>query len=161
MVLNIIIAVLNALFILMSLTVEQEYCKAPLDATSTTPLVTNTVYFSENYNPYFHDRPEWLVKATCIHGYSFWILYSLIFYMALIDGWARPSLLSRVIIPIGIGMKINAVLFYHYMEFTSDLPPPNLIAYFGAEGGYLMSVGLVIYKLASAAKDDAKREKLD
>mmetsp|Transcript_1727 Transcript_1727/g.3643 ORF Transcript_1727/g.3643 Transcript_1727/m.3643 type:complete len:180 (-) Transcript_1727:145-684(-) len=158
---NIIIAVLQVLFVSMSFTVEQEYCQGPLDPTSTTLFVKDTVDFSIAYNPLFHERPRWLVEATCIHAYGFWILYSTIFYLAITDGWSRPSLLTRVLVPIGIGAKLNAVVFYHYMEFTSHTPPTHLVPYFSAEGGYLVSLGLVIYKLASAASSDSKRRKLD
>ena len=29
-----------------------------------------------------------------------------------------------------MGAKLNAILFYHVMEFTSTMPPPNIAAYF-------------------------------
>jgi hypothetical protein len=161
MVLNIVIAALQVIFVLSNLTVEQEYCQAPLDPTSRTLFVADTVDFSINYNPLFHERPEWLVKATCIHGYVFWALYSLIFYLAVTDGWARSKLLCNVVLPIFLGAKVYAIIFYHYMEFTSHAPPPNLLPYFGAEGGYIVSIGLVIYKLAMVASEETKTEKQD
>lgn len=126
----------------------------PLDPSSTTLLVKDTIDFSVKYNPLFHERPEWLVKATCIHGYTFWLLYLGIFFVAYGDAWGKPYLLTRVLIPMGIGAKLNAVFFYHFMEFTSDNPPPHLAPYFGAEGGYIVSIVLVIYQLASAAKKE-------
>jgi hypothetical protein len=161
MVLNAVIAALQAMFVFTSFTIEREYCHAPLDPTSSTPFVKETVDFGIEYNPLFHERPEWLVKATCIHAYGFWILYSMIFYLAVTDGWARSKLLSRVVLPVLLGAKVNAIVFYHFMEFTSHAPPPNLLAYFGAEGSYLVSIGLVLYKLASAASNEAKKGKQD
>jgi len=156
--LNVVIAAFQVMFIFSCFTIEREYCSAPLDPTSNTPLVARTVDFSINYNPLFHERPEWIVNATCIHSYMFWILYSLVFYMAVTDGWARSKLLGRVILPVLLGSKIYAILFYHYMEFTSHSPPPNLLAYFGAEGGYLVSIGLVLYKLVSAVTSNEARD---
>ena len=146
---------------LMSNTVELEYCAGPLEPTSATLFVKESVDFTINYNQLFHERPERLVKATCIHAYSFWVLYSVIFYLAVTYGWAKPSLLTRVLVPLGIGAKLNAIFFYYYMEFTSDMPPTHLVPYFSAEGGYLVSITLVIYKLLSGASSDAKRTKVD
>lgn len=162
MVLNAVIAALQAIFVVTSFTIEREYCHAPLDPTSSTPFVKETVDFAIEYNPLFHERPEWLVKATCIHAYGFWILYSIIFYLAVTDGWARCSkLLSRVVLPVFLGAKVNAIFFYHFMEFTSHAPPPNVLAYFGAEGSYLVSIGLVLYKLVSVASNEAIKGKQD
>jgi hypothetical protein len=190
--LNIIIASLQVLFIFTSFTVEKEYCLRPLDSTANTNtdsnsssdsdsnsstisstisnfLIQQTYDFSIKYNPLFHNRPEWLVSATCIHAKYFWILYSLIFYIAVTNGWNNNNnkkannkynkynsiLLRQIILPTLLGCKINAILFYHYMEFTSDTPPPNLFAYFSAEGSYLISIGLVYYKLFNSSATSA------
>ena len=154
--LNTIIASLQVLFIFSALTIEKEYCLGPLDPTSNGLLVKQTYDFSIKYNPLFHNRPEWIVSATCIHANYFWIVYSLIFFIAITDGWNKTdnkmyTLLRQVIVPTLLGCKLNAILFYHYMEFTSDTPPPNLIAYFSAEGSYLISIGLVYYQLFTSA----------
>mmetsp|Transcript_29 Transcript_29/g.76 ORF Transcript_29/g.76 Transcript_29/m.76 type:complete len:167 (-) Transcript_29:492-992(-) len=151
---NAVIAVLQVLFVFMSFTVELEYCHAPLDPTSTTPLVRQSIEYAIEYNPLFHARPEWMVKATCIHAYWFWMVYSLIFFLAVTDGWARWHLVRQVLLPVLLGCKINAILFCHYMEFTSDLPPPSIAAYFGAECYYLLSIGLVFYKLVATASSE-------
>jgi hypothetical protein len=161
MVLNAVIAALQVIFVFTSFTIEREYCHAPLDPTSSTPFVKETIDFGIEYNPLFHERPEWLVKATCIHAYGFWIMYSMVFYLAVTDRWARSKLLSLVFLPVFLGAKVNAVFFYHYMEFTSHAPPPNLLAYFCAEGSYLVSIGLILYKLVSVASNEAKSGKQD
>jgi len=163
MVLNLVIAALQVCFIVMNFTVEREYCHGPLDPTSTTPFVKDAYDFGIAYNPLFHEQPEWLVKATCVHAYGFWILYSLIFYLSVTDGWARSGskVLTRVILPVFLGAKVYAILFYHFMEFTSHAPPPKLLPYFAAEGGYLVSIGLVFYKLVSVASDTPKNAKQD
>ena len=161
MFLNLVIAALQVIFILMNFTVEREYCDGPLDPNSSTLFVKDAYDFGVAYNPMFHDRPDWLVKATCVHAYGFWILYSIIFYLAVTDGWARSKFLSQVVVPVFLGAKVYAILFYHFMEFTSDTPPPKLVPYFGAEGGYLVSMGLVFYKLVSLAMDNGKRSKED
>jgi len=162
MVLNYVIAILQVLFLVMSATVEVEYCAGPLDPESTTLFVKDTVDFGLAYNPLFHARPEWLVKATCGHAYIMWIFYSTVFYVAITDGWTRSKLLTRVVLPIFLGAKVYAIFFYHYMEFTSETPPTNVVVYFAAEGAYLVSMALVLYKLISAATaSDAKDGKQD
>lgn len=146
--LNVVIVILQVQFLFMSATVERAYCQGPLDNndTSTNPLVQTTIAFCEQYNPLFLARPEWVVQATCIHYRFFWILYTTILITAGGNLWQYSRTLQNVIL-LGVGAKLNAVLFYHYMEFTSDQPPPNLWAYFGAEGSYLVSIVLVLYKI--------------
>ena len=51
------------------------------------------------------------------------------------------------------------VAFYHFMEFTSSTPPPNLLPYFAAEGPYAVSVQMVLLKVAYSAPP-ADRPKL-
>ena len=52
----------------------------------------------------------------------------------------------------------------HVMEFTSATPPPELLPYFGVEGPYLVSIALVVWRLATAttpsgpAKSVAKKK---
>ena len=60
--------------------------------------------------------------ATCISAYGFMPFYLLILVTALCDLWKRTS----VPILLFVGAKLNALLFYHIMEFTSATPPPNL-----------------------------------
>ena len=119
-----------------------------------------TVEFCNEHNRLFAMRHEWMVKSTCISSYIFSIGYTLILLMAITNKWrpfAVPTLLfmGKFIILhcfclkyymilqqflghmpyiIYLGGKINNVLFYHYMEFTSDFPPTNLIPYFSVEG---------------------------
>ena len=161
MLVNLVIAALQVVFVLMNFTVEKEYCRAPLDPNSTVLFVKDAYDFGVAFNPLFHERPEWLAKATCVHAYGFWMLYSLIFYLAVTDGWARSKILSQVVLPVFLGAKVYAIMFYHFMVFTSDNPPSKLLPYFGGEGGYLVSIVLVFYKLISVALDKAKYSKID
>jgi hypothetical protein len=46
-----------------------------------------------------------------------------------------------------IGAKMNAIFFYHYMEFSSVVPPENLVAYFAVEGPYILSMLMVVLKV--------------
>ena len=147
MLLNILVALLQLNFLFLSYTVERAYCAGPLRKDDPTPLIATTIEFCEHYNPYFEAREEWLVKATCIHAQYFWVLYTTIFFTSVFNAWGN-RLLQNVIL-LGLGAKLNAVLFYHYMEFTSEMPPPNLLAYFGAEGAYMLSIGLILYKIFS------------
>lgn len=84
-----------------------------------------------------------MVQATCISAYVLIFGYILTLISAVTNQWrtlAIPLLLF-------IGIKINAIFFYHYMEFTSSTPPENLIPYFSVEGPYILSMLLVIYKV--------------
>lgn len=84
-----------------------------------------------------------MVQATCISAYVLIFGYLLTLLSALTNQWktlAIPLLLF-------IGIKINAIFFYHYMEFTSNTPPEHLIPYFSVEGPYILSMLLVIYKV--------------
>jgi hypothetical protein len=153
-----LIAILQLNFLFMSYTVERAYCKGPLQADDPTPLVKTTIDFCEQYNPLFQARPEWVVKATCIHANCFWILYSIIFCTAILNAWSHRPLQNVIL--LGLGAKLNAVLFYHYMEFTSDMPPPNLMTYFGAEGAYMISIGLILYKIFSSTPNATTKHKI-
>lgn len=130
---------------IMSATVERAYCRGPLDPLDTTFLVQETIDFAAQFNPLFEARPTWLVQATCLHAHYSWILYMAILFTSLGSLWHRRPLQTWIL--LGIGAKLYAVVFYHYMEFTSDMPPPNLWAYFGAEGVYMVSIALVLYKI--------------
>ncbi|KAL3917512.1 MAG: hypothetical protein SGARI_007694 [Bacillariaceae sp.] len=154
MISNILIALLQLNFLFLSYTVERAYCQGPLQKDDPAPLIATTIDFCEQYNPYFLKRDEWLVKATCIHAHYFWILYTTIFLTAVFNAWGN-RLLQNVIL-LGLGAKLNAVLFYHYMEFTSEIPPTNLLAYFGAEGAYIVSIGLVLYKIFATTSSTRK-----
>ena len=149
MVVNYIIAALQVTFMFTSATVERAYCIGPLQPDDTTPLVQQTIEFCRDYNPLFEARPTWLVDATCIHAYGFWILYSTIFVTAILDKWNLFPL--QIMICLGIGAKLYAVIFYHYMEFTSEMPPPSPLIYFSAEGSYIVSIILVFYKIITAS----------
>jgi hypothetical protein len=143
-----VIGALQLVFMFTSFTVERAYCRAPLSDSDSTPLVQQTIVFCTQYNQLFLERPEWLVQATCIHANYSWMLYTLILVTAATASW-HNRLLQKLIL-LGLGAKLYAVLFYHYMEFTSHLPPPNPVAYFGAEGAYMVSIALVLYKTLSA-----------
>jgi hypothetical protein len=45
----------------------------------------------------------------------------------------------------------------HTMEFMSATPPQHLVPYFGVEGPYLVSIGLVIYKLSATVTRSATK----
>lgn len=157
---NLVIAVLQVYFLLMNATVEREYCRGPLDPASRTPFVGRAVAFGAAHNPLFVERPDWLVAATCAHASVYWILYAVVLWLAVSDGWDRcPRPLARVVLPALLGGKVYAILFYHYMEFSSHAPPPNLVPYWAAEGPYLLNIGLILHKLVSMATEEERRGK--
>lgn len=155
---NILIASLQVYFLVMNLTVEREYCNGPLNPASSTPFVAQAVDFGRTNNPLFVERPEWLVQATCASAYIMCIFYVLSLYLAVTDSWGRGPL-ARVALPLFLGGKLYAISFYHYMEFTSHAPPPNLVPYWAAEGPYLLNMGLLLHKVVSMAAADGKGAK--
>ena len=150
---NYVLVALQLFFMFTSATVERAYCLAPLDPNDATPLVKQTIEFCQQYNQLFLARPRWLIEATCIHAYWSWMLYSTILVTATLDKWYLRSI--QTVILLGIGMKLYAIVFYHYMEFTSDMPPPNPLAYFSAEGAYIVSIVLVLYKITTSTGGDS------
>lgn len=58
-----------------------------------------------------------------------------------------------------VGAKANAIFYYHYMEFTSDIPPENLVPYFSVEGPYILSMILVVLKVYNALYSANKLKK--
>lgn len=50
---------------------------------------------------------------------------------------------------------MNAIFFYHYMEFSSEMPPENLVAYFSVEGPYILSMLMVVLKVFVAMKEES------
>ena len=94
--------------------------------------------------------------ATCFSAYGFLPFYAIIALACLTDGWKEKRF--RVPILLFLGAKLNALLFYHAMEFLSHAPPQNLVAYFGVEGPYLVSIALVLNKIAASSKAPAKRD---
>ena len=140
---NALIVALMAYFVVLNLTVERAYCNAPLERSSTMLLIAETVAFCEKANPLFLLRPEWLRLATCFSAYGMCPFYLLIGMTAVLDAWVR----TRGLILLFLGGKIYAIAFYHAMEFTSASPPLNLAMYWGAEGPYLVSIGLLLWKL--------------
>mmetsp|Transcript_3807 Transcript_3807/g.9276 ORF Transcript_3807/g.9276 Transcript_3807/m.9276 type:complete len:157 (+) Transcript_3807:1198-1668(+) len=141
--LELILAALQLYFMLMNLTVERFYCHTPLLRGDARFLVPETLAFCEKYNPLFLLRPEWMRVATCVSAYVFSPFYALILLGTLTGSLHR----FKSIVLLFIGAKLNAILFYHYMEFTSATPPSDLVPYFAVEGPYLLSIVLVLYKL--------------
>ena len=111
-------------------------------------LVKETLEFCKENNPYFLAKPEWLRVATCVSAFVLCIGYSFIIFCAYFDSWNSPI----VVVPclLFVGLKTYAIYFYHLMEFTSTMPPQNLVPYFAAEGPYIVSLVLVLYKCLEA-----------
>ena len=60
-----------------------------------------------------------------------------------------------------VGCKMNAIFYYHLMEFThATMSPQNLVPYFSVEGPYIVSMALVSWKIyKSLYTDDQKKKK--
>ena len=160
---DMLLLALMGYFLLMNMTVERCYCHETVEACAQAGklLGKETLDFCRLYNPLFIARPEWMRVATCISAYGFCVGYALIAVAASFNLWTS----LRLPISLFTGMKLNAIFFYHVMEFTSTTPPPHLLPYFGVEGPYLLSIAMVIYRLsalspnASSATGKAKISK--
>ena len=132
----------------MSLTVERSYCDRPLVDKDPGFLMQQTYDFSVENNRLFLQRPEWLQKATCLHCWFFPYYYAAVLVTTLLDLWhVRPL---QMIFLLFVGAKLYALGFYHYMEFTSEIPPQHLVPYFATEGPYLVAIGMVLYNIYTA-----------
>lgn len=149
---DILLLVLQCYFILMNLTVERFYCQGPLLPNDTRFLVKETIDFCKLHNRVFLNRPDWIVTATCISAYVLCCGYLCILLVTLTNSWKRFA----VPLLLFIGAKMNAILYYHIMEFTSSTPPENLVPYFSVEGPYLVSITLVVYKVYSSLNSEEK-----
>ena len=145
---------LQLYFLLMNFTVERYYCNSPFEEGDTRFLVQETIEFCTENNPLFLARPTWMVCATCISAYAFCVGYILVVVALLTNGWRKLA----VPLLLFIGAKMNAIFFYHFMEFTSSTPPVNLIPYFSVEGPYLVSIALVVYKVVVSLSSRSKTE---
>ena len=158
-VVTLVIVLLQLYFMLMNVTVEHNYCQGPLVAGDSRFLVQDTIAFCQKYNPLFLSRPDWMVKATCMSAYGFFPFYLVTLYACFSGQWKRCSWILSAF----VGLKVYALTFYHWMEFTSALAPKELIPYFAVEGPYLLSLALVASQIwastTSGAPDAAAKRK--
>lgn len=145
---KVFMSLLQIYFLIMNVTVEDFYCREEITADSKGFLIQETYEFCLENNPYFLGRPEWLRQATCLHSKLFWAFYVSVLLSTIMDLWHIPFI--KFFMMMSLGAKVYAVNFYHFMEFSSETPPPNLVPYFAAEGPYLVSMALVAYKLYNA-----------
>ena len=143
---DILLSILLVYFLLMNVTVERFYCHGKLLNGDSRFLVKETIDFCSNNNPLFLQRPEWLAKATCLSAYVLSLGYLFLLYVVSSNGWKKFA----VPLLLFLGAKAYAIGFYHLMEFTSDLPPKNLIPYFSVEGPYILSMAIVLSKVVYA-----------
>mmetsp|Transcript_26741 Transcript_26741/g.39703 ORF Transcript_26741/g.39703 Transcript_26741/m.39703 type:complete len:160 (-) Transcript_26741:11-490(-) len=141
-----VIIALQCYFLTMNLTVERCYCEGPFEDGDNRFLIQETISFCSENNRLFLARPEWMVVATCASAYILSIGYTLTSVAAVTNSWKRFA----VPLLLFVGAKMNAILFYHYMEFTSSLPPQNLVPYLSVELPYVLSMVLVVLKVYNA-----------
>ncbi|KAJ1453351.1 hypothetical protein M885DRAFT_524508 [Pelagophyceae sp. CCMP2097] len=144
--LDYVVVLLQLYFMLMNVTVERSYCKGEFRDDDLRFLVQETIDFCQRFNPLFLSRPPWMVAATCVSAYGYFPFYALISYAAVTDKWGKLS----VPILLFLGAKLNALSFYHLMEFSSTTPPEHLLEYFAVEGPYLFSIALCLQRCINA-----------
>ena len=98
------------------ITHHRSYCERELKAGDTGFLIPETIDFCVQHNPLFLERPDWLRNATCISAYIFPAGYLFILWVALMGHWRRFYVTVPVLLFVGV--KLNAIYFYHIMEFT-------------------------------------------
>ena len=156
--LDVMLTILQVYFLLMNVTVERFYCQGPaFKAGDSRFLVAETIAFCEVNNRLFLQRPDWMVTATCFSAYCLSFGYLLIVFTTWTNLWRRLAVPLLLL----CGVKLNAILFYHVMEFTSASPPEHLAAYFSVEGPYILSMGLVILKVSQALYAKGPRPKAE
>lgn len=152
--LDLLLVALNSYFLWSCLCIERFYCAAPLSAESD-GILKLTYDFSVENNPLFLARPDWLRYATCISAYGYAPFYALFVVAFLFQ-------INKVRVPalVFVGCKLNAIAFYHIMEYTSSTPPPNPAAYWGVEGPYLLGIALILYRCVPGAPFKCQDEKV-
>ena len=151
---DILLVALQAYFVLMNVTVERCYCHLTVGECVARGhfLAAETQEFCLKYNPLFLARPEWMRIATCMSAYAFAPCYVMIGCAAIFDKWVA----LKMPICFFIGAKLYALMFYHTSEFLSSTPPQDPVIYFSVEGPYLVSIALVLYRIAESGA--AKRK---
>ncbi|CAB9508433.1 expressed unknown protein [Seminavis robusta] len=142
MISKIILCICLVYFIVIAFTVERGYCARPLTADDPRFLMAVTYEFSAANNRLFLERPEWLRQAICLSAYIFPFYYVAVLATAIMDAWHVKPL--QYFLLIFVGFKIYAFGFYHFFQFTSHVPPENLLPYWAAEGPYIVAIGLVL-----------------
>jgi len=102
-------------------------------------------------------RPEWLRVATCFSAYGL-LLGNMAVAASAASGFTR----YRGVVTLYIGAKVYALIFYHWLEYTSATPPEDHMAYWSAESPYLVAMGLVCWRLATTggrAATEAKKQR--
>ena len=122
---SVLIVLLHTMYVMVSATVENYYCREPLTESSTGFLVHETYTFAAANNHMFLARPEWLRIATCFSAYIFLPGYLLVLYTAVTEQWATYNLPISLL----VGMKIYAfstVRLPHHAELMRpfDVSPP-------------------------------------
>jgi hypothetical protein len=142
--LDLLVVALNAFCVFSAVAIERQYCAAPLEE-ATGFMGEATLAYAAKYNPLFLRREPWLRVATCIsaYGLSWGYAATLLTFLLGLDALRMPVLLFTA-------AKVYAIGFYWLMEFTSDVPPPDLLGFVGPEGPYVLSIVLVLWRLLSS-----------
>jgi len=154
---KVVLVIFNCFFLLSTFTIERRYCHFALTEDDPTLLAKQTYEFSVENNPLFLERPEWLRVATCFHSYAFPPYYVAVLLTTLFDAW-HVKVLQYFLLAF-VGAKFYALAFYHYMEFTSHVPPPNVVAYFSAEGSYIIALAMVLTNIWRASSSKSSKQK--
>lgn len=131
-------------FVFSCTCIESTYCadSGPMDPTDQRFMMPETFAYASENNPLFLARPEWLRVATCFSAYGLMPFY-LAMLITFVVGLERARPLAFVL----AGLKLYALGFYHYLEFTSATPPPNLVNYWLPEGPYLVALAVTLFRM--------------
>jgi hypothetical protein len=142
---DILLVLLYGYFLFSCIFIERHYCAAPLEADDSDWLLRETYSYSEQYNPLFLSRPEWLRTATCISAYvlSSGYVLSIIAILGAVDGLRIPLLMFS-------SFKLYALMLYYSLELFGSMPVPSLTHFLAPELPYLLALLLALFRLRSA-----------
>jgi hypothetical protein len=154
-----VLVLLFSYFILMNVTVERFYCDGSVAMDKDTRfLMPETYAFCSQHNKLFLSRPEWMIRATCVSAWVFLCGYLFMMYTTVTGAWKRNALP----VTLFIGAKAYGIFFYHYMEFSHPTLAPaadSLVPYFSVEGPYIVAMGIVLFKVATALNESGASSK--
>ena len=157
---DVFLVALLCYFILMNLTVERVYCEGSVSIEKDERfLMPETLAFCSQHNKLFLSRPDWMVAATCVSSWVFLVGYIILLGTTFTRQWKKMALPTLLF----IGAKAYGIFFYHYMEFTHPTlapAPDSIVPYFSVEGPYIVAMGVVLYKVASALNNEGGKSKM-
>merc|ERR1712137_96952 len=142
---DILIILLYGYFLFSCIFIERHYCAAPLQEDDSDWIMRATYEYSEQYNPLFLTRPEWLQAATCISAYVLGAgyVFGVITFLRGIESMRIPLLMF-------CSFKLYAITLYYCVEFLGSMPPPDILMFLACDGAYYLGLALTMFRMRNA-----------